>query len=196
MVRIVEGDVLNEVVLFEILWDSLDLASQYKLQARRESDHHLTFEAFWRELDRDFGGDSSLRSREEWESVSLRGVYPLTRTEWRKFTAAFEATMVRVEDRTEGEVERRILWELPSELRVGLQDAILQKQERQFWVRFRDPLGATPEELRDLVADVVGRGDVRVEATKSGYLCDCVTEEARETVVAMEGWLVGGAPCA
>ena len=46
MVRLVEGEVPHEVVLFELLWDALDGASRYQLQARREEEPHLSFEAF------------------------------------------------------------------------------------------------------------------------------------------------------
>ena len=46
MVRQCSGGVVDEVLLFEMLRDSLDVASQNRLQARREGDPSLTYERF------------------------------------------------------------------------------------------------------------------------------------------------------
>ena len=137
-------DPVSEEALLGFLREALDPASQHRLKARREANPILTYSAFWKELERDFGRDPSAHSRREWERVSLKGVRRLDQFTWRNFTAEFEFKLTQVPDATEREIEERLLDQLPTDLRRSLREEMLKRRSGQYWVRFCEPLPLAP----------------------------------------------------
>ena len=188
--RQVVGAPLGEDVMLDILVESLDQASQNRLEAAREAKPSLTYTEFWRTMVREFDRDMSADYRDEWNRVTLRGVPKLNVLEWRKFQAAFGKALGRVTDVTDWEIEKKIESELPSELRRNLKFEMARRQEGTFWVKFSSPLPTSPSEVEAMLSGAMGRPNVVLESVPGGDSLDCQTAQGRDFILALDGWVI------
>ena len=130
---------VNEYIALQLLFDSLDRASQDKLDAARDLDPELTYSSFWGALSQEYDRDMTDEFRDEWQRVTLRHVQKLTVSAWREYQAAFEKALFRATDVSEREAERKLESELPPSLRHSLKMEVLWRQTSEFYVRVPSP---------------------------------------------------------
>lgn len=96
-----------------LLGQCLDKRTQRHLRTQRDLRPDMTFEEYWSEFARLFGGDSEGLRRREWESVSLEADRELDLPAWKAFESDVVAAVTRDPHILDDEVEKKILQELP-----------------------------------------------------------------------------------
>ena len=179
-------------LLLQLLRESLDEASQLILQAERASNPELTFEGFWKKLERRFMGDVDLYNRRKWEACTLKGVGRLTPMVWRKFEAEFLLAKANIGGISDREAEVKLEDELSTPMRGELQREENRRKLTNFWVRISRMGDQSREEMARFVGGAIGRQGVRGQDCAGGWVFDCEGQHGRETVLELDGGRMGG----
>ena len=147
-----EGDIL----ILETLRGCLDVGARNRLASALERNTHLTYNDFWRELEREYTRDLTSHYRREWEKVTLGGARRLTPQMWRVFESEFSLKATRVGDVTEREMEERLMSELPLQIRRKLKEENYRVSRSRYWVKFMEPLPLPTQAMEEMVAALVG----------------------------------------
>jgi hypothetical protein len=149
-------DAMADIPILETLRGCLDQGAKNRLAAALERNPQLTYNEFWRDLEREYSRDLTSHYRREWEKVTLGGVRRLTPQMWRIFESEFSLKATRVGDVTEREMEERLLAELPLEVRRKLKEENYRVSRSRYWVRLMEPLPIPVPAMEGMLAALVG----------------------------------------
>ena len=118
-----------------VLKPVLDQASTLKLDNMMHLNPNLTFNEFWRELERTFGRDMAERHRREWESIKLDTYAELSLRDFRQHVSHWESALGKVHGVSGEEAARRFLKTLPASYHEMARHEEIRRAQGQFWAR-------------------------------------------------------------
>ena len=189
VLKATEGREIEDVVWFGILESCVDDATKSKIQSERRKDHRLSFSRFWQGLEREFGRDQESAKRSEWERVHLKPG-EITLASWRSYRIAFEAGLSQLQGITDREIEKKVVQDLPPNLREKLVREIASKAQDKLWAKVMKPCVLNKHELTVFLGSALEEGPPKVEERTHDFLIECKTEEVQTSILELEGWEV------
>ena len=121
-----------------------------------------------------------------------RGKRNLNPQAWRVFQAAFEVALSRLDDVAEGDIEAKILKELPPAWRSSVMKEMARRARNTYWIRLPRPSPLGKEELAALLSNYLDLEDLTIEEQRHFFLVNCKSAHKQDVALTMDGWVTPG----